>query len=188
MSSNTFSNLPSAVDELIENWSHKALPPVDQWHPKSSRTIDILIQKNGEWLYMGTPIHRPRLVQLFASVLRVDSDGSTWLVTPAEKLRIEVEDAHFQAVLLDVQDLHQQPAFVFTTNVGERVTADKAHLIDVKYPNNDDTPAPYLQVRSGLTARISRSVFIELAHRAEIRGDVAGVVSCGVFMPLGPAQ
>lgn len=144
------------------------------------------IQKNGEWLYLGTPINRPRLVQLFASVLRVEEDGSTWLVTPGEKLRIEVEDAHFQAVLLEVQDKQKQPALVFTTNVGERITADATHLIDVQYVNNDDTPTPYLQVRNGLIARISRAVFLELAERAEIRGDVAGVVSCGVFMPLGP--
>jgi len=144
------------------------------------------IKKNGEWLYLGTPINRPRLVQLFASVLRVEEDGSTWLVTPGEKLRIEVEDAHFQAVLLEVQDKQKQPALVFTTNVGERITADATHLIDVQYVNNDDTPTPYLQVRNGLIARISRAVFLELAERAEIRGDVAGVVSCGVFMPLGP--
>ena len=144
------------------------------------------IQKNGEWLYLGTPINRPRLVQLFASVLRVEEDGSTWLVTPGEKLRIEVEDAHFQAVLLEVQDKQKQPALVFTTHVGERITADATHLIDVQYVNNDDTPTPYLQVRNGLIARISRAVFLELAERAEIRGDVAGVVSCGVFMPLGP--
>ena len=144
------------------------------------------IQKNGEWLYLGTQINRPRLVQLFASVLRVEEDGSTWLVTPGEKLRIEVEDAHFQAVLLEVQDKQKQPALVFTTNVGERITADATHLIDVQYVNNDDTPTPYLQVRNGLIARISRAVFLELAERAEIRGDVAGVVSCGVFMPLGP--
>ena len=144
------------------------------------------IQKNGEWLYLGTPINRPRLVQLFASVLRVEEDGSTWLVTPGEKLRIEVEDAHFQAVILEVQDKQKQPALVFTTNVGERITADATHLIDVQYVNNDDTPTPYLQVRNGLIARISRAVFLELAERAEIRGDVAGVVSCGVFMPLGP--
>ena len=125
-------------------------------------------------------------MQLFASVLRVEEDGSTWLVTPGEKLRIEVEDAHFQAVILEVQDKQKQPALVFTTNVGERITADATHLIDVQYVNNDDTPTPYLQVRNGLIARISRAVFLELAERAEIRGDVAGVVSCGVFMPLGP--
>jgi len=77
---------------------------------------------------------------------------------------------------------------VFTTNVGERVTANAEHLIDVQYRNSDSAPVPYLQVRNGLIARISRAVFIELAERAEIRGEVAGVVSCGVFMPLGPAQ
>jgi len=158
----TSSGLPSAIDELIDNWANNELPPVDQWHPTNERTIDMRIQKNGEWWYLGTPIRRPRLVQLFASVLRVDDDGSTYQL--------------------------KQPALVFTTNVGERVTANAEHLIDVQYPNSDSAPMPYLQVRNGLIARISRAVFIELAERAEIRGEVAGVVSCGVFMPLGPAQ
>ena len=104
MSENPSGELPGAIDELIKHWGSNSLPPVDQWHPTESRDIDIRILKNGEWLYLGTPIKRPRMVQLFASVLRVEEDGSTWLVTPGEKLRIEVEDAHFQAVMMDVEE------------------------------------------------------------------------------------
>lgn len=182
------SELPSAIDDLIEHWGENTLPPVHQWHPTEARSIDMRILKNGEWVYLGTPIKRPRLVQLFASVLRVEDDGSTWLVTPGEKLRIEVEDAHFQAVLMDMEEHNKQAAMVFTTNIGERVTADADHLIDVQYPYEDGTPAPYIHVRDQLMARLSRSVFIELAERAEIRNKVAGVVSAGVFMPLGPAE
>ena len=180
--------LPRAIDDLIEHWGSSSLPPVDQWHPTEARAIDMRILKNGEWLYLGTPIKRLRLVQLFASVLRMDDDGSTWLVTPGEKLRIEVEDAHFQAVLMDIEEQHNQPVVVFTTNIGERVVADAQHAIDVRYPSDDGTPAPYIHVRDGLTARLSRSVFIELAERAQVRGDVAGVFSSGIFMPLGPAE
>jgi len=188
MSGKPSGELPKAIDELIEHWGRQTPPPVHQWHPTEARDIDMRIVKNGDWLYQGTPINRPRLVQLFASVLRVEEDGSTWLVTPGEKLRIEVEDAHFQAVILDVEEQHHQPVLVFTTNIGERVVADADHLIDVQYPFDDDTPVPYLHVRDGLIARVSRSVFIALANRAEIRGDVAGVLSAGVFMPLGPAE
>lgn len=184
----TLGKLPAAIDDLIEHWSHQSLPPVDQWHPSAAGVIDIRILKSGEWLYQGTPILRPRLVQLFASVLRVEEDGSTWLVTPVEKLRITVDDAHFQAVLMDVEEHHQQAALVFTTNIGERVTANAEHLIDVQYPHKDGSPEPFLHVRQGLTARITRAVFIQLAQRAEVRGDVAGVTSCGVFMALGPAE
>ncbi len=184
----TLTGLPAAIDDLIEHWSNQSLPPVDQWHPTDSGEIDIRILKNGEWWYRSTPIHRLRLVQLFSSVLRVESDGSTWLVTPAQKLRITVDDAHFQAVLMDVEEHLLQAALVFTTNIGERVIADADHLIDVQYPHNDGSPEPFVHVRSGLTARITRSVFIQLAERAEIRGNEAGVVSCGVFMPLGPAE
>ncbi len=188
MNNNTQSELPAAIDDLIEHWGTNTLPPVHQWHPTEARSIDMRILKNGEWLYMGTPINRPRLVQLFASVLRVEADGTTWLVTPGEKLCIEVEDAHFQAVLMHVEEHNKQAALVFTTNIGEQVTADAEHLIDVQYPFEDGTPVPYIHVRDQLTARLSRSVFIALAERAEVRGDVAGVMSSGVFMPLGPAK
>ncbi len=184
----TSSGLPPAIDDLITHWSNQTLPPVDLWHPSEARDIDMRIKKNGEWEYLGTPINRARLVQLFSSVLRVEEDGDTWLVTPGEKLRITVEDAHFQAVLLDVESVHNQPALVFTTNVGEKVTADADHLIDVQYRTREAIPEPYLPMRNGLKARLSRAVFIQLAERAEIRGNVAGVMSCGVFMPLGPAE
>jgi len=187
-SGNPSGELPGSIDGLIEHWGSNSLPPVDQWHPTEARDIDMRILKNGEWLYLGTPIKRPRLVQLFASVLRVEEDGTTWLVTPGEKLRIEVEDAHFQAVMMDVTEKNKQASLVFTTNMGEQVVADADHLIDVQYPFEDGTPVPYIHVRNGLTARLSRSVFIELAERAEVRGDIAGVVSAGVFMPLGPAE
>jgi len=187
-SGNPSGELPGSIDDLIEHWGSNSLPPVDQWHPTEARDIDMRILKNGEWLYLGTPIKRPRLVQLFASVLRVEEDGTTWLVTPGEKLRIEVEDAHFQAVMMDVTEKNKQASLVFTTNMGEQVVADADHLIDVQYPFEDGTPVPYIHVRNGLTARLSRSVFIELAERAEVRGDIAGVVSTGVFMPLGPAE
>jgi len=176
------------VDDLIGQWAENDLPPVDQWHPSESRTIDMRIASDGQWYYLGSPIRRERLVQLFSRVLRMESDGTSWLVTPGEKLQIQVDDAHFQALLVDVQSPGDDQALVFTTNVGERVVCDAEHRIDVQYADGDDTPAPYLQVRSGLTARITRSVFIELANLSEVREGVAGVVSCGEFMPLGPVE
>jgi len=69
--------LPPAIDDLIAHWSTEALPPVDSWHPSEVRDIDMRIAKNGEWFYLGTPIRRPRLMQLFASVLRLEADGTT---------------------------------------------------------------------------------------------------------------
>jgi len=186
-SSNNEPSLPTAIDDLITQWSSKALPPVHLWHPTVSRDSDMRILKNGDWTYRDSVIQRPRLVQLFASVLRLDEDGETWLVTPGEKLRIEVEDAHFLAVLMDLDEHNGQAALVFTTNMGERVTADAAHAIDVQYVDSSGEPSPYLHVRDGLTARLTRSVFLEVANRAEIRGQTAGVLSCGEFMVLGPA-
>lgn len=164
------------------------LPPVNQWQPSREGMLDMRIHRNGDWYYQGSKIARERMVKLFASVLRCDEDGSVWLVTPQEKLRIRVDDAPFTAVLLERLGTADDPVLVFTTNLGERVIADATHRVEVEYPaGNDGEPAPYILVRDRLRALISRSVFLELAETASQRGDELGVISRGEFMPLGRA-
>src|SRR5437762_14321931 len=63
--------------------------------------LDMRIARDGTWFYRGSPITRMPLVKLFASVLRREPDGSYWLVTPAERGRVTVEDAPFIAVAGD---------------------------------------------------------------------------------------
>jgi len=92
------------------------------------------------------------------------------------------------AVLLDVEEHNGLAAMCFTTNIGERVVANAQNLIDVKYTSDNSEPSPYVHVRGGLSARLSRAVFLQLCEFAEVRGAIAGVSSCGVFMPLGPAE
>jgi hypothetical protein len=167
------------LETIATDVSARGLPPVDSWQPTRTGEIDIRIRRDGEWLYGGSPIHRKRMVRLFSTVLRVDDDNETYLVTPYERLRITVDDAPFTAVLLE-----QSSPLVFTTNVGDHVTADRAHPITVQYETPDAEPLPYVLVRDRLQALISRSVFIELANLAEERDGQWGVESCGFFMPL----
>ena len=163
----------------------RSLPPVHLWHPAHCGEIDIVIRRDGSWVHEGSPIGREALVRLFSTVLRRDPDGFH-LVTPAEKLRITVEDAPFIATRVDRLD----EGLRFTTNVGEEVEAGPDNAIRVE-TGPDGTPRPYLHVRRGLEARIARPVYYELVEMARERetpqGLTLGVASNGVWFPVGAA-
>jgi uncharacterized protein len=158
------------------------LPPVHLWNPAHCGAIDIRIARDGTWLHEGQPITRPALVRLFSTVLRRDVDGYV-LVTPAEKLAIQVEDAPFVAVRMERTDA----GLLFRTNVGDAVLAGPDHPLRVDSTADGAAPRPYLHVRGGLEARLSRPVFYELAEVAEARDGVLGVESGGAWFPLGSA-
>src|SRR5215831_8942630 len=100
----------------------RGLPPVERWHPSHCGDIDIRIARDGTWFHMGTPIGRKELVRLFSTILRKDGEDYV-LVTPAEKMRITVEDAPFQAVLMEVEGSGRDQVLTFTTNVGDETVA-----------------------------------------------------------------
>lgn len=162
----------------------RGLPPVEKWHPAHCGDIDIRIARDGTWYHQGSPIGRKELVRLFSTILRRDPDGYV-LVTPAEKMRIVVEDVPFLAVLLDVEGEGRDRRLVFTTNVGDIAVAGPDNPIRVETDPVTQEPSPYVHVRKGMEARIARSVFYQLADLAVPQGDVLGVWSGGVFFPLG---
>lgn len=149
------------------------------------------IAHDGTWFYHGSPIGRKAITKLFASVLRREDDGTYWLVTPAERGRIDVDDAPFIAVALDVAVEQGRPRLNFTTNLDDEVTAGPEHRLWINSRNHiyeGDGGVPYLHVRAGLNARLSRSVYYQLAELAveeqTERGPVLGVWSAGTFFPL----
>ena len=161
----------------------RGLPPVHLWNPAHCGAIDIRIRRDGAWLHEGAPIARERLVRLFSTVLRLAPDGFH-LVTPAEKLRITVDDAPFLAVSVDrVGD-----ALRFVTNVGDVVDAGPEHALRVETDPVTGEPSPYLHVRRGLEARLTRPVFLELADMASERDGALGVATQGAWFELGPAE
>src|SRR5579872_2589226 len=127
----------------------RTLPPVDKWHPAHCGDIDIRIARDGQWFHQGTPIGRKELVRLFSTILRKDPDGYH-LVTPAEKMRIIVEDVPFLAVLLRAEGTGLSQRLVFTTNVGDETTAGDENPIRVETDPSTEEPAPYIHVRRGL--------------------------------------
>ena len=166
----------------------RGLPPVHLWNPAHSGEIDIVITADGRWVHEGATINRAPLVRLFSTVLRRDPDGY-WLVTPVEKMKITVEDAPFIATALDAgADAEGRPVLRFATNVGDEVEAGPDHLIRVEIDPATDEPRPYLHVRRGLEALISRPVFYELVEMAQERDGTLGVESGGTWFPIGPVE
>ncbi len=165
------------------------LPPVHEWNPELCGDIDIRIARDGTWFYRGTPIGRRPLVKLFASVLRRDADGAFYLVTPAEKLRIRVDDAPFVAVEMERDGHGRGQRLVFRTNVDDVVAADREHPISVVHDAASGEPSPYVGVRAGLRALIARPVYyrlVELGEERRVDGvERFGVWSAGRFFVLG---
>jgi uncharacterized protein len=182
------SSSPSSLEQLLaalksQAGTGKGPPPVDQWNPAHCGDIGMAILADGTWMHEGTRITRESLVRLFASILRKDEDGATYLVTPVEKIVVRVDDAPFLAVRADRHGEGREQSLVFTTNVGDVVTAGLANPIRVTY--RDDEPRPYVLVRGRLEARILRAPFFELVDWSERREGEQGVWSCGEWFSLG---
>ena len=156
--------------ETIYEFSKKeknSLPPVDKWNPDFCGDIDMRIMRNGKWFYMGSEIKRPAMIKLFSRILRLDEDNHYYLVTPVEKVRIQVEDAPFVATSIHQETKNGVKNLYFTTNLNEEILLSNQNPIDIKIDINTEEPSPYILVRKNLKALISRSVFYELIDLAK---------------------
>ena len=160
------------------------MPPIEQWNPPYCGDSDMVIARDGSWSHQGAPIRRPELVRLFATLLRKDDEGFM-LVTPAEKLSIRVEDAPFLAVAMTVDGGGEGQRLIFITNVGDEVGAGPNHPLRFQPDPASDAPIPYLHVRGGLEAKLTRSVYYALVDRAVARSGALGVWSGGTYFVIG---
>lgn len=165
----------------------RAPAPVERWNPEFCGDIDIVIRRDGLWFHEGARMTREALVKLFASVLRKDEDGETYLVTPVEKMRITVEDAPFLAVRADKNGGGAEQTILFTTNMGDVVAAGPEHPLRVEIDSETGEPRPYVLVRGRLEARILRAPFLELAEWAELDQARLRLRSGGIWFDLGAA-
>ena len=165
----TVKNAPPGLEALIERAGKpgRGLPPVDKWHPPFCGDIDMEIRRDGTWFYMGTPIGRMPLVKLFASVLRKDEDGKTYLVTPVEKVGIRVEDAPFLAVEMNARTTRSQQVLTFRTQTGDLVEAGPDNPLRFETAGGNDGVKPYVLVRGRLEALLARPVMYELVALGE---------------------
>lgn len=185
---------PAGLSALISRATRagKGLPPVERWNPPFCGDLDMEIRRDGTWFYLGTPIGRMPLVQLFSTVLRKDADGKTYLVTPVEKVGIRIVDAPFVAVEMDVSGGGEEQVVTFRTNVGDVVEADANHPL--RFVDEDETGGlkPYVLVRGRLEAMVARPVMYELVeHGEEVEIDgrmMFAVRSKGQVFPIMPAD
>lgn len=170
----------------------KGLPPVEKWHPDFCGDIPMEIKADGTWFYMGTPIGRKSLVQLFSTVLRKDEDGKTYLVTPVERVGITVEDAHFIAVEMNVHEDKGEQVITIRTNMDDVLEISADNPLRFVTVEENDGVKPYVLVRGRLEALFARAVMYELiSHGEEIEVDgklMFAVRSQGTVFPIMPAD
>lgn len=174
----------SGLEAMLKAQGSKGPPPVEKWNPPYCGDIGIRIRSDGVWLYQASPIGRMPLVKLFASVLRKDADGKHYLVTPAEKVDVAVDDAPFLAVEMEVVGVGAAQTLVFRTNVDDVVRCGSEHPLRFALEPQTGGLKPYLHVRGRLEALVTRALYYDLVELAQERDGALGLWSGGVFFPL----
>lgn len=170
-----------SLAQIAEAVEARKLPPVERWTPAESGESHMRILADGTWLHEGSPITRTAMVRAFAGLLLRDDDEQHWLVTPYQKLAIEVEDAAFIATDVSLAEGN----LAFRLNTDELVIADREHPL--RAAGDAESPALYLGVRRGCEARLNRSTYEQLAQIALESGDDWTVESGGETFSLVPA-
>jgi uncharacterized protein len=180
-----------SITGAVARAAAKGPPPVELWNPPFCGDLDMRIAADGTWFYLKTPIGRPALVKLFASVLKREGD-KYFLVTPVEKCGIHVDDAPFLAVELVVDKSSAGRVLCFRTNVDDWVACGPDHPLRFEPEIGTGGLKPYLHVRRDLWAKVTRALFfdlVELGEERDLKGRAMfGVVSMGAFFPMAPAE
>lgn len=177
-----------AIAAALPRAGERGPPPVERWNPPFCGDIDMRIAADGTWFYMKTPIGRAALVKLFASVLKREGD-KYFLVTPVEKIGITVDDAPFTAVEMRPDASN---GLDFRTNVDDWIACGPGHGLRFDPEQGTGGLKPYLHVRRGLWARVTRALFYDLVERGEERDidgrNLFGVASRGEFFAMADAR
>ena len=170
---------------------NKGLPPVERWNPPFCGDIDMRIGTDGTWFYQKTPIGRPALVKLFASVLKREGE-KYFLVTPVEKVGIVVDDAPFIAVEMNTSGGNNGRVLQFRTNVDDWIPAGPDHALRFEPQPKTGGLKPYLHVRRDLWAKVTRALFydlVALGEECDVNGKrMFGVFSQGEFFAMAEAS
>lgn len=173
-----------SLEQIADLVRSRKLPPVDDWQPEQSGDSEMRIATDGRWFHQGGEIKRPAMVRAFSSLLRRDPDGTHWLVTPYEKQSIEIEDAAFIAAELRSEGEGKTRQLALRLNTDDLVVIGPQHQMVMREDN--DPPLPYVHVRGGLWAKLSRPVYYEMAEMAlEENPDNPGLWSAGRYFPFG---
>lgn len=179
----TIDRLSTALGDI----PRRGPPPVDAWNPPYCGAIDMRIAADGTWFHNGSPIRRPALVKLFASILRREADGRIVLVTPVESVGITVDDAAFVAVEMAVEGEGDDRRIAFRTNVDDLVPVDADHTLRFEQDEAGGL-RPYLHVRRGLWALVTRALTYDLIALAEERDGWLSLSAGGTLHRIAPAD
>ena len=174
-----------SLADLAAAIEQRSAPPVDRWNPDHCGHSGMRIARDGTWFHEGTPIDRPAMTRLFSSVLRREPDGSHVLVTPVERLTIDVEATAFRATQMTMAGDGETRRIGLTLDSGDALIVGPDHPL--KIVEAADGPSPRVAVRFGLEAELSRPLYYELAEIAIAEGhNPPGVWSDEKFFPLIP--
>ena len=121
-------------------------------------------------------------------MLRKDEDARTYLVTPAEKVDVEVEDAPFLAVEMEASGAGREQQLVFRTNVDDVVACGPQHPLRFCEQQPGRGLKPYVLVRGRLEALLTRALLhdlVELTAEEMREGQrIAGIWSGGSVLSV----
>jgi hypothetical protein len=176
-----------SLSELEQMIAERRLPPVDRWDPPFCGHSAMRIASDGTWYHEDQPIRRPAMVRLFSTVLRREPDGRHMLVTPVEKLEIDVDRTPFRAVEMESDGERTTRKIALRLDSGDAVILGADHPLTIE--STPAGPSPRVLVRHGLEAELARPVYYELAELALAEGnDPPGLWSSGSFFGLVGGQ
>ena len=180
-------NTSSLFQSILEAQKNNELPPVEKWNPPLCENVDMKISRDGKWFFKNSQIGREKMVKLFSTVIRFDDDGFYYLVTPVEKIKLEVEDKPFVIKTFNKELIDGKEVFLFQTNVDDVITLSNSNPIRVEINKDTQEPSPYVLVRKNLEALISRNVYYQLIEEAKLNSNTQEleINSCGHIFSLG---
>ena len=180
---------PASIMQQIAKYGEDSLPPVHLWNPPLCKNVHMKIDREGRWFFMNSPIGREKMVKLFSKVLRLDQDGHYYLVTPVEKIRLEVVDKPFLIIDFKIAGKGRNQIISFETNTKDIFLLDKEHPLRVEHKKHTNEPSPYVLVRDNLEGLISRNIFYKLVDISEYKNSQTqedlGVWSRNTFFSIG---
>lgn len=166
----TESSLQGLITRIEQNAGEAENLPVEEWQPSREVEVDLRIDHRGQWYHEGQPFTRTSLVRLFSTLLRQDEDQQYYLVTPAEKVAVAVDEVPFIVVLAEREGSGEAARIRFQTNVSDSFYLDSEHPLEVKLDAQGE-PRPYVRVRGRLQARLLPQVYYQLVDWAEVREE-----------------
>ena len=147
-----FTKLLNSVNSLDEKY-----PPVHLWNPDLCEGVEMKIDREGNWFYQGSIIGREKLKILFSRILKFEQ-GNYYLVTPVEKVLVNVDIAPYMIIDYEVDSNNEK--IILKTNLDLSIPLDKDHMLELKSVGDENIP--FVQVRDNIEGFISRSIYYSL--------------------------